>query len=114
MCRGSLPLFQSNMILRRDKTLILSGGALGFAAGLVQQYLITGSISIPVLSFGGLLKRILLPAASSVAGVFALSVALRPKKQIIKLTERTRQLRRRTQRYLNGSRRKKRIPSTKV
>lgn len=91
-------------------TLILSGGGLGFLAGLVQQLLSTGSISIhwPKFSFGS--NANILSLVGSVIGMFAISVAIKPRESLLffatRLMQRTRRLKKRTYRYLSGRRHK--------
>lgn len=97
------PIFEED-----ELTLILSGGGLGFLAGLVQQLLSTGSIaiSLPRMSLGGNTNVISL--AGSVLGMYAISIAIRPSRRIVlfinRLIERTRRLKKKTSRYLNRRR----------
>ncbi len=91
-------------------TLILSGGGLGFLAGLVQQLLSTGSISVhwPKFSFGS--NATILSLVGSVIGMYAISVAIKPRENLLffatRLIQRTRRLKKRTYRYLSGRRHK--------
>ena len=121
------PIFEED-----EMTLIISGGALGFVAGLVQQLLSTGSIKIPKFTLGGNMG--VLSLIGSVVSMYAVSVgeslicirnciflyqpltfslfntciALRPRKSFslffTRLIERTRRLKKRTYRYLNKNR----------
>ena len=96
------PCFQED-----ELTLILAGGGLGFLAGLVQQLLSTGSIALPRVSFGSYTNVISL--MGSVVGMFAVSVAMKPRKSLMlflaRLLERTRRLKRRTYSYWSRKRR---------
>jgi len=96
------PIFEED-----ETTLIISGGALGFLAGYVQQLLSTGSIALPQLSLGGNAKLVSL--VGSVVGMFIVSVAIKPQKSLLlfvaRLIERTRRLKKKTYRYLSGARR---------
>ena len=99
------PIFEED-----ELTLILSGGGLGFLAGLVQQLLSTGSLSIrlPRMSFGGNTNVVKL--VGSVLGMYVISVAIKPSKRMVlfvnRLIERTRRLKKKTSRYLNRRRSK--------
>lgn len=99
------PIFEED-----EMTLILSGGGLGFLAGLVQQLLSTGSISIhwPKFSFGS--NTSILSLVGSVIGMYAISVAIKPRESLLyfatRLIQRTRRLKKRTYRYLSGRRHK--------
>lgn len=94
------PIFEED-----ELTLILSGGGLGFMAGLVQQLLSTGSLSIrlPRMSFGGNTNVVTL--VGSVLGMYVISVAIKPSKRMVlfvnRLIDRTRRLKKKTSRYLN-------------
>jgi hypothetical protein len=94
------PIFEED-----ELTLILSGGGLGFMAGLVQQLLSTGSLSIrlPRLSFVGNTNVVTL--VGSVLGMYVISVAIKPSKRMVlfvnRLIDRTRRLKKKTSRYLN-------------
>jgi len=94
------PIFEED-----ELTLILSGGGLGFMAGLVQQLLSTGSLSIrlPRLSLGGNTNVVTL--VGSVLGMYVISVAIKPSKRMVlfvnRLIDRTRRLKKKTSRYLN-------------
>lgn len=98
------PIFEED-----EMTLILSGGGLGFLAGFVQQLFATGRIKLPRVSLGG--NANLLSMAGSVAGMFAVSVAIKPRTSVLlfvsRLIERTRRLKKRTYRYWRGTGRKK-------
>jgi hypothetical protein len=99
------PIFEED-----EMTLILSGGGLGFLAGLVQQLLSTGSISIhwPKFSLGS--NANILSLVGSVIGMYAISVAIKPRESLLffatRLMQRTRRLKKRTYRYLSGRRHK--------
>jgi len=92
------PIFEED-----ELTLILSGGGLGFLAGLVQQLLSTGSIALPQFTFGSNANKIKL--VGSVLGWFVVSLALKPRKSMVlfvaRLIERTRRLKKRTYVYLS-------------
>lgn len=103
------PIFEED-----EMTLILSGGGLGFLAGLVQQLLSTGSIALPRialprLTFGGNTNMVSL--VGTVISMFVVSVALKPRKTLLlfvgRLIQRTRRLKKKTSRYLDGGRRGK-------
>lgn len=96
------PIFEED-----ELTLILAGGGLGFLAGLVQQLLSTGSITLPKFSFLG---NNAVRVAGSLLGAYAISAALKPGRSSVlfvrRLIERTRRLKRRTYRYFRrGGRR---------
>ncbi|KAL9178960.1 hypothetical protein ACHAXT_011933 [Thalassiosira profunda] len=94
------PIFEED-----ELTLILAGGGLGFLAGLVQQLLSTGSISLPKITFG--VNTNLVSLVSSVVSIFVMSIAMKPRKSLVlfvdRLVERTRRLRKRTYRYIKGA-----------
>ncbi len=98
------PIFEED-----EMTLILAGGGLGFLAGFVQQLLSVGSIKLPRLTLGGNANVVSL--MGSVVGMFALSVAIKPRKSLVlyvkRLIERTRRLKKKTYRYWRGTRRSK-------
>lgn len=91
------PIFEED-----ETTLIISGGALGFLAGLLQQLLSTGAIALPKVSFGG--PAGIVSLVGSVVGMYAMSIAFGRKSLslfFIRFVERTRRLKKRTYRYLN-------------
>lgn len=96
------PIFEED-----ELTLILSGGGLGFLAGLIQQLISTGSLVLPRVSFGGQSKMI--STIGSVIGIYIVSILLKPRKSMIlfveRLIERTRQLKRKTRSYWKRRRR---------
>ena len=98
------PIFEED-----EMTLILSGGGLGFLAGLVQQLLSTGSIKLPKVSFGS--NADIISLVGSIFGMYVFSIAMKPRKKLVlfvtRLIERTRRLKRKTYRYLKGTRRSK-------
>ena len=61
------PIFEED-----EMTLIISGGALGFVAGLVQQLLSTGKITLPKVSFGS--NTSILSLVGSVVSMYAVSI----------------------------------------
>jgi len=61
------PIFEED-----EMTLIISGGALGFVAGLVQQLLSTGKITLPKVSFGSNMS--ILSLVGSVVSMYAVSI----------------------------------------
>ena len=61
------PIFEED-----EMTLIISGGALGFMAGLVQQLLSTGKITLPKVSFGSNMS--ILSLVGSVVSMYAVSI----------------------------------------
>ena len=87
------PIFEED-----ELTLILSGGGLGFLAGLIQQLISTGSLALPRVSFGGQTKMI--QTVGTIIGLSAACFALKPRRSIIlfieRLIERTRRLKRKT------------------
>ena len=96
------PIFEED-----ELTLILSGGGLGFIAGLIQQLLSTGSIVLPRISFVSTGTNIL-SLTGSILGLYVISVAIQPSKRIAlyfnRLIDRTRRLKKKTSRYLNRRR----------
>lgn len=84
------PIFEED-----EMTLILAGGGLGFLAGFVQQLISTGSIVLPTFTLGGNAKLVNL--IGSIVGMYAVSVAIKPRKSMLlfgsRLIERTRRLR---------------------
>jgi len=96
------PIFEED-----ELTLILSGGGLGFLAGLLQQLISTGSLVLPRVSFGGQTKMI--STIGSIIGLYIVSIALKPRKNMIlfveRLIERTRKLKRKTRSYWKRKRR---------
>lgn len=96
------PIFEED-----ELTLILSGGGLGFLAGLIQQLISTGSLVMPRVSFGGQTKMI--STIGSIVGLYIVSIALKPRKSMIlffeRLIERTRKLKRKTRSYWKRKRR---------
>jgi hypothetical protein len=96
------PIFEED-----ELTLILAGGGLGFLAGLIQQLVSTGSIILPRFSFGDQTK--LISTLGSIIGLYAVSLALKPRKSLVlfmkRLIDRTRSLKKNTKRlgrYLRG------------
>lgn len=97
-----------NPIFEEDEmTLILSGGALGFLAGFVQQLLSTGFVTLPRFTLWG--KAKLTQAVFSFISIYIFSVAMKPKERyllyIARLMARTRRLKKRTYSYLRKGRR---------
>jgi hypothetical protein len=94
------PIFEED-----ELTLILSGGGLGFIAGLIQQLLSTGSMVLPHISFAG---TNILSLTGSILGLYVISVAIQPSKRIAlyfnRLIDRTRRLKKKTSRYLTRRR----------
>eukprot|EP00571_Detonula_confervacea_P006189 CAMPEP_0172318692 /NCGR_PEP_ID=MMETSP1058-20130122/35544_1 /TAXON_ID=83371 /ORGANISM="Detonula confervacea, Strain CCMP 353" /LENGTH=559 /DNA_ID=CAMNT_0013033575 /DNA_START=37 /DNA_END=1713 /DNA_ORIENTATION=+ len=90
------PIFEED-----EMTLILSGGGLGFMAGLIQQLLSTGSIVLPRLSFGG--NTNLVSLVGTVISMYVVSVALKPRQTLLlfvtRLIQRTRRLKKKTHLY---------------
>ncbi|KAL7541568.1 hypothetical protein ACHAXR_011034 [Thalassiosira sp. AJA248-18] len=105
------PIFEED-----EMTLILSGGGLGFLAGLVQQLFSTGAIVLPKFSFGG--NANIVSLVGSLVGFYIVSVAMKPRAKLVltvtRLIERTRRLRKRTYRYLKGARRNRRNRRSKA
>jgi len=98
------PIFEED-----EMTLILSGGGLGFMAGLIQQLLSTGSIALPKLSLGS--NANIVQLVGTVISMYVVSVALKPRKTLlqffVRLTQRTLRLKKKTKRYWSGGRRGK-------
>lgn len=90
------PIFEED-----ELTLILSGGGLGFLAGLIQQLLSTGKLVLPRVSFGG--HTSMISIVGRIVGLYIVSIALKPGKTLIsfidRLIERTRRLKRKTRSY---------------
>ena len=96
------PIFEED-----EMTLILSGGALGFLAGFVQQLLSTGFVTLPRFTLWG--KAKLTQAVFSFVSIYIFSVAMKPKERyllyVARLMARTRRLKKRTYSYLRKRRR---------
>ena len=90
------PIFEED-----ELTLILSGGGLGFLAGMVQQLVSTGSLVLPRVTFGGQSRMI--STIGSLLGLYIVSIALKPRRNMIlfieRLIERTQRLKRKTRNY---------------
>ncbi|KAL7452981.1 hypothetical protein ACHAWC_004689 [Mediolabrus comicus] len=90
------PIFEED-----ELTLILSGGGLGFLAGLIQQLLSTGKLVLPRVSFGG--HNSMISIVGRIVGLYIVSIALKPGNTLIsfidRLIERTRRLKRKTRSY---------------
>lgn len=98
------PIFEED-----EMTLILSGGALGFLAGFIQQLLSTGLITLPRFNLWG--KAKLAQAVISFVSIYVFFVAMKPKERFLlyvaRLMVRTRRLKKRTYSYLRKGRRGK-------
>jgi len=68
------PIFEED-----EMTLILSGGALGFFAGFVQQLLSTGSITLPYFLLG---RAKVTQAVVYFVSIYVISVAMKPKERL--------------------------------